>query len=61
MSLLQRTDVYRDLRNADCKHHRYGLILVLVCLALALVVASAILAPTPVGSGINGESWFVGP
>jgi hypothetical protein len=30
-----------------------GFILALVCMALAIVVASAIFAPAPVGSGIN--------
>ena len=32
---------------------RVGFILALVCMALAIVVASAIFAPAPVGSGIN--------
>jgi hypothetical protein len=60
MSLLHQTDVYRDLRKTDRKYHGSTLILVLICLAFALVLASAILAPTP-GSGVNNESWFVGP
>jgi hypothetical protein len=37
-----------DLQDGD-----YGFILALVCMALAIVVASAIFAPAPVGSGIN--------
>ena len=49
------------LHDADRKHPEYGFILALVCLALGLVVASAIFAPMPVGAGINSESWFVGP
>ena len=44
----------------DLKHH-YGFILALVCMALALVVASAIFKPAPVGTGINDQIWFVGP
>ena len=61
MSLLRHTDVYRNLGKADRKHCGYGLILTLFCMVLAIVVASAILAPTPVGSGINSDTWFVGP
>ena len=61
MSLLHQTDVYRNFGKEDRKHHGYGLILALFCMALAIVVASAILAPTPIGSGINSETWFVGP
>jgi len=49
------------LHDADRKHPEYGFILALVCLALGLVVASAIFAPMPVGAGMNSESWFVGP
>ena len=61
MSLLTDTR-----EKADLKHRGYGFILAgfilaLVCLALGLVVASAIFAPMPVGAGINSESWFVGP
>ena len=61
MSLAHQTEVYRNLRKADRKHNGYSFILVLLCMALGIVVASAILAPTPVGSGINSETWFVGP
>ena len=61
MSTLHHTDVYRNPVKADRKHHGYSFILVLFCMVLAIVVAAAILAPTPVGSGINSESWFVGP
>ena len=61
MSLLHQTDVYRNLEKADRNNRGYGFILVLFCMALAIVVASAILTPTPVGSGINSETWVVGP
>jgi len=35
--------------------------MVLFCMALGIVVASAIFAPIPVGEGINTDTWFVGP
>jgi hypothetical protein len=50
------------LQDAERKHSDYGFILALVCLALGLVVASAMFTPQAVGSEMNtGESWFVGP
>jgi hypothetical protein len=57
MSTLHETDVYQ-LRNerADHKHPGYGYFaLVLVCMALALVFSSAVLAPAPVSAGISHE------
>ena len=48
-------------QSADLKHGDYGFILALICMALALVVASAIFKPAPVGAGINDQIWFVGP
>jgi len=48
MSLLYHTYQKADLQDRD-----YGFILALVCMALAIVVASTIFAPAPVGSGIN--------
>ena len=48
MSLLYHTYQKADLQDRD-----YGFILAVVCMALAIVVASAIFAPAPVGSGIN--------
>jgi hypothetical protein len=54
---------YRADQKADLKHHDYGLIrdygliLALVCLALALVVVGAIFTPAPVAS----ELTYVGP
>ena len=61
MSLLHETNVYRNLDKTERKHHGYGVILVLVCVALGILVASAVFAPTPIGNGINSDSWFVGP
>jgi hypothetical protein len=40
---------------ADLKHRDYGFVLVLVCMVLALVVASAIFAERPVGSEISNH------
>jgi hypothetical protein len=61
MSFVQQGDVYRKLQKADRKHHEYSFILVLFCMALGIVVASAIFAPIPVGEGINTDTWSVGP
>ena len=49
------------LHDADRKHPEYGFILALVCMALALVVASAIFTPAPVGAGVTSEITSVGP
>ena len=49
MSLLYHTYQKADLRD----RRMYGFILALVCMALALLVANAVFAPAPVGSGIN--------
>jgi hypothetical protein len=46
---------------ADLKHGDYGFILCLVCMGLALVVASAIFAPVPVGSEISNQMLLAGP
>jgi hypothetical protein len=48
-------------QGADLKHGDYGFILALVCMALALVVASAIFAPVPIGSEISNQMLLVGP
>jgi hypothetical protein len=45
----------------DLKRRDYGFVLALICLALALVVASAIFAPMPVGSEISNQMSLVGP
>jgi hypothetical protein len=47
MSFVQQSDVYRNLQKADRKHHGYSFILVLFCMALGIVVASAIFARYP--------------
>jgi len=61
MSLLDKTDVFQTRNErADRRHPEHGFVLVLVCTALTLLVASAIFSPAPVGSGINDESWLVG-
>jgi hypothetical protein len=56
MSLL-----YHTHEKADLKHRDYGFILTLICMALALVVASAVFMPAPVGAGITSEITSVGP
>ena len=62
MSLLHQTDVYQaSNEKAERKLSSYGFVLVLLCMALALVVASVIFTPAPVGSGIGDEIQFVGP
>ena len=63
MSLLHRTDVYHQGSNekADHKHAEYGFVLALICVALALVIASVMFTPAPIGSGIGDEILFVGP
>ena len=48
-------------QRAHRKHGDYGFVLALICVALALVVASAIFKPAPVGTGVNDQIWFVGP
>ena len=47
-------------QNTDLKHRNYGFILTLGCMALALLAASAIFAPAPVGSGITSEITTIG-
>jgi hypothetical protein len=61
MSLLDKTDVFQTRNeSADRKHPEYGFVLVLVCTALTLLVASAIFSPVPVGGGISEEILLVG-
>jgi hypothetical protein len=52
--------VYRTNQTTDFKQRDYGFILVLICMALALLVASAIFTPAPIGSGIASELTTVG-
>jgi hypothetical protein len=56
MSLLYHTHQKTDLKERD-----YGFILALVCMALALGVASVVFTPVPVGAGITSEITSVGP
>jgi hypothetical protein len=48
-------------QRADRKHGDFSFILVLACMALALVVVSAIFAPVPIGSEISNQMLLVGP
>jgi hypothetical protein len=60
MTLLQKTDVYQGSEvKAARKHPEYGFVLVLICVVLALVVASLMF--TPVGGEITLASPYVGP
>jgi hypothetical protein len=60
MSLLQKTDVYQGPEEkAVRKHPEYGFVLILICVALALVVASVMF--TPVGGEITLVGPYVGP
>jgi hypothetical protein len=60
MTLSHQTDIYETpSAQSDRKRPEYSFVLVLVCMALALVVASAIFTPAPVGTGI--EITSVGP
>jgi hypothetical protein len=62
MSLSHKADLYEgSIPDTDRKHRDYGFVLALVCMVLGLVVASAIFAPAPVGSGIASEITTVGP
>jgi hypothetical protein len=46
---------------AALKHHDHGFVLALVCLALALAIASVLFTLAPVATGINDQIWFAGP
>jgi hypothetical protein len=60
MSLLYHSNEKADLKRTDYTDRTdYGFILALFCMVLALVVASAIFRPAPVGTGI--EITDVGP
>ena len=56
MSSLQLYDTAKHRAGRD-----YGFVLALICLALALVVASALFTPAPVGTGIDDQIGFAGP
>jgi hypothetical protein len=62
MSLAHSAEVLeRQKEDADRNHRGYGFVLALVCVALALVLASEFFAPVSIGSGIDGEASLVGP
>ena len=62
MSLSRSAEVLESQReDADRNHRGYGYILSLVCVVLALVLASAIFTPVSIGSGIDNETSLVGP
>jgi hypothetical protein len=51
----------RTQQRTDRKHRDYGIIFTLVCVALALILASAIFAPALLFSGVTGELATIGP
>jgi hypothetical protein len=53
--------LYHTSEKAELKRPDNSFILALISMALALVVASAIFTPAPVGSGITSEITSVGP
>ena len=62
MSLSHKTDIYETpIQNTNRKHREFGFVLALVCIALALVLASAIFTPVTIGSGLSNEVSLVGP
>ena len=59
MSLLNKTDVYQSLNEkADRRYPEYGFALALICIAVALVVASAMF---PGAFAPSGEFSLIGP
>jgi hypothetical protein len=49
MTLLQKTDIYQGSEvKAVRKHPEYGFVLVLICVVLALVVASVMFTPAQI-------------
>ena len=62
MSLSHSAEVSESQSEAADRNHRgYGFVLALVCVVLALVLASAIFTPVSIGSGIDNETSLVGP
>jgi hypothetical protein len=62
MSLSHSTEVNaRQMEVADRNHGGYGFVPALVCVALALMLASEISAPVSIDSGISNETSPVGP
>jgi hypothetical protein len=62
VSLFHSTEVCETQKeDADHNHRAYGFALPLVCVVLALLLASAIFAPVSIGSGIDNVTSLVGP
>ena len=61
MSLFHSAQVSESQREDTDRNHGYGFVLALVCVVLALVLASAIFTPVSIGSGIDNETSLVGP
>jgi hypothetical protein len=58
MSLLHKADAYPSQKEKTDRKSDYGVVLALICVALALVVASAMF---PDAFGPSGEFSLVGP
>ena len=58
MTLLQKTDVYQGSEVKAARKSDYGFILVLICLALALLVAGVAFTPATV---VPPDAAYVGP
>jgi hypothetical protein len=62
MSASNEAELYRGRAAvADQEHQRGGLIIGLVCMALAFVIASLVLPPIAHGSGSGDAGWLIGP
>jgi hypothetical protein len=62
MSLSRSAEILESQREgADRNLRGYGFVLSLVCVVLALVLASAIFTPVSIGSGIDNDTSLVGP
>jgi len=62
MSLSHKAAIH-ETENEDAigGNRAYGFVLVLVCIGLVLVAASAILTPVSIGSGLSDKIALVGP
>jgi hypothetical protein len=61
MSLLQKTDVYQGSIEKAADKQYYGFILALICVGLALVVASVAFPPVSVGGETLLPAAYLGP
>jgi hypothetical protein len=62
MSLLQKTDVYQSSKEKSAREYSgYGFILALICVGLALVVASVAFPPVSVGGETLLPAAYLGP